>query len=73
MQGKAEERGKEGCEVETDIESVDRDLGRSNGHLVDLPHEEVSWLAVCAAVKHNQHIPSVWKQDLLLFIYPNPE
>lgn len=41
-------------------------------HLVVLPHDGVLWQTVCAAVKQHQRAPSLWKQELWLFIHPNP-
>lgn len=60
------------CEAE-DKERADRELGSSNGHVEVLPREGGLGQAVCAAAKHNQHSPFVWKQVLKLFIQPNPE
>lgn len=54
--------------------SVTGDSESSSGcpHLMVLPRERVTWQTVCAAVKHHQHSHSLWKQELWLFIYPNP-
>lgn len=65
MQGEGEERGKAGCEVATDKESVDRDLGSSNGRLVGLPHDQVSRQVLSNTISTFLHL-----ETRLVVIYP---